>query len=365
MKNISTLYKLYGVSSIFILSFNAFAQGELKIYNWSDYIAEDTIENFEKETGIDVSYDVFDSNEILEAKLLAGNSGYDLVVPTSGFMGKQVKARIHQPIDKNNIPNYKNLDTDLLEKLSELDPGNEYAVPYMWGTTGIGYNMDMIKERMPNAPVDSWDLIFNPDIASNFKDCGIAVFDSPSEMFPIALNYLGLDPESEKQEDINKARDMLVKMAKNVRYFHSSQPVNDLANGEICITTGFNGDILQARERAAEADNGVNIQYFIPKEGTEIWFDVFVIPATAENKKNAEIFINFILKPEISADITNYVWYANGNKESFDLIDEGITSDESIYPSQEVIDTSFTSGVHGNRYDRMISRAWTYVKSGQ
>ncbi|MEM7291033.1 MAG: extracellular solute-binding protein, partial [Pseudomonadota bacterium] len=245
----------------------ALAEGQLNIYNWSDYIAEDTIEKFEKETGIKVTYDVFDSNEVLEAKLLAGSSGYDLVVPSASFMARQIKAGVFQKLDKSKLPNIANLDPDIMGNVAEFDPGNEHGVVYMWGTTGIGYNEAKVKERLgDDAPADSWSLLFDEANASKLADCGISMLDAPTEIIPAAMNYLGLDPKSMDPEDFKKAADLLAKVKPHVRYFHSSQYINDLANGDVCVSVGWSGDIFQARDRAGEAENGNTIVYSIPKE---------------------------------------------------------------------------------------------------
>ena len=298
------------------------ADGEqvLNIYNWSDYIAEDTIANFEKETGIKVRYDVFDSNEVLEAKLLAGNTGYDIVVPSAHFVARQIQAGIFQPLDKSKLPNYKNLDADAMKVLAGYDPGNQHIIPWMWGTTGIGYNVAKIKERMPDAPIGSWKMIFDPEVVSKFKDCGVATLDANSEVFPTALRYLGLPPGSQSAEDLAKVEEHVMKIRPSIKYFHSSQYINDLANGEICMVLGWSGDVFIARDRAAEAKNGNEIAYFVPKEGSLMWFDTMAIPKDAPHAENAHKFIDYILRPEVVAAITNYVNYPNANAASLPLV---------------------------------------------
>lgn len=354
-------------ATVMLLAGTAAAQdNELHVYNWSDYIADDTIEKFETETGIDVTYDVYDSNEVLEAKLLAGNTGYDVVVPTSDFMYRQSQAGVYQKLDKSKLPNWKNLDKSILKYLDAAhDPGNQYAVPYMWGTTGIGYNVNEVAERMDDAPTDSWDMMLDPEVVKNFADCGVTFLDAPTEVFPATLNYLGLDPNGHDPENLEKALEHLLKIRPYIKYFHSSQNINDLANGDICVAMGWSGDMYIARDRAAEAGEGVKVDYVIPKEGALIWFDVMAIPADAPNADNAHKFLNFIMRPEIAADVTNYVWYASANAAAKKLVDEEITGDPAIYPPQEVKDKLFPNKVAPQSYARLRTRAWTKLKTGQ
>jgi putrescine transport system substrate-binding protein len=348
-------------------SASALAQEEkaLNIYNWSDYIAEDTIANFEAETGIDVTYDVFDSNEVLEAKLLTGSSGYDLVVPTANFLERQIQAGVFMPLDKSKIPNLGNLDESLMEEVAAHDPDNAHAIIYMWGTTGFGYNVAMIEERMPDAPVDSFAMLFDPEVVANFADCGVSLLDAPQDVVPPVLNYLGLDPNSEDPDDLAKAEALLLEIRPYIRYFHSSQYINDLANGEICLAMGWSGDILQARDRAAEADRGVEVAYTIPKEGTILWFDMLAIPADAPHPENAHAFLNYLLEPEVTAAITNYVYYANANGAATEFVEDEVRNDPGIYPSDEVKENLFSVLAKSPRYDRLLTRSWTKIKTGQ
>jgi putrescine transport system substrate-binding protein len=344
----------------------AHAEETLNIYNWSDYIAEDTIEKFEKETGIKVTYDVFDSNEVLEAKLLAGSSGYDLVVPSASFMARQIQAGVFQKLDKSKLPNLKNMDDAIMKSVSEFDPGNEHSVVYLWGTTGIGYNEEKIKERLgDSAPTNSWELVFNPETASKLADCGISMLDAPTEIIPAAMNYLGLDPKSKDPEDFKKAADLLASVKPHVRYFHSSQYINDLANGDVCVSVGWSGDIFQARDRAGEADNGNTIAYVIPEEGALSWFDMLAIPADAKNAENAHKFIDFVMGAQITADITNYVWYASANKPAIEKIEAEILEDPGIFPPAAVKEKLWVSPVYEAKADRAINREWTRIKTGQ
>jgi putrescine transport system substrate-binding protein len=340
------------------------ADRTVKIYNWSDYIAEDTIDKFQEATGIKVTYDVYDSNEVLEAKMLAGQSGYDVVVPTSNFLNRQVQAGAYQKLDKSRIPNWKNLDPALLKNLENYDPGNEYGVPYQWGTTGIGYNVDRVREILgEEAPVDSWDLVFNPDYVSKLSSCGVAMLDAANEILPLALNYLKLDPNSTSPEDYKKAETLLLGIRKYITYFHSSRYINDLANGDVCVAVGWSGDIFQAAARAQEAKNNVEVAFSIPKEGTAVWSDMMAIPRDARNVEEAYAWINFILDPQIGADITNYVWYGSPNKAAEEFIDPEILSDEGIYPPDGT--KLFTLKVLPNNIGRVMTRTWTTIKSGK
>ena len=343
------------------------AQEVLNFYNWSDYIAEDTLKNFEAETGIKVVYDVYDSNETLEAKLLAGNSGYDLVVPSSHFMAQQIRAGIFQPLQKEKLANLSNLDPALMDKLSQKDPDNQYGVPYMWGTTGIGYNVAQVKAALgEDAPVDSWDLVFNPDNMARLKECGVTFLDSPDEMYPMALLYSGQSPndQSKKAHKLNSpAAKALQGVRPYLRQFHSSQYVNDLANGDICVAVGYSGDVFQAQARAEEAENGVEIAYTIPKEGTEIWFDMLLIPADAKNAENAHKLINYLMRPDVIGDITNYVWYANPNPASNAHVDEEILTDTAIYPDEQTRERLYLTDQLPPKVARIRNRTWSDIKT--
>lgn len=337
----------------------------LNIFNWSDYVAPNTIADFEKETGIKVNYDVFDSNEILEAKLLAGRSNYDIVVPTASFLERQAKAGLFRPLDKSKLDNYKNLDTDLLTRIAQNDPNNNFAIPYMWGTIGIGYNKDKIKDRLGTDAITSWDVLFKPELSAKLKDCGVAVLDSPSEVIGTALGYLGIDSNSEKPEDLAKGADLMKKLRPNVKYFHSSQYINDLASGAICAVVGYNGDILQARTRAEEAKNGVSIGFSVPQEGGLMWFDVMAIPKDAPHPENAHLFLNYILKPAVIAAVSDEVHYANPNTAATSLVSDEVRNDPGTYPPAAVRSKLFTMKAHSAKFDRLLTRAWTEIKTGK
>ena len=340
------------------------AEGKLNIYNWSDYIAEDTIANFEQETGIKVTYDVYDANEVVDAKLLTGNSGFDIVVPTNNFLTKQVQAGVYMELDHSKLPNMSNLNPELMKQMESIDPGSKHSIPYLWGTNGIGYNVDKVQEVLgDDAPLDSWALIFDPQYASKLASCGISMLDSADEMLPSALSYLGLDPNSTSADDLKKAEELLLAVRPHITYFHSSR--TDLANGDICVAAGYSGDIFQAAYRAEEAENGVNISYIIPKEGTALWFDMMAIPKDAPNADNAHAFINYILRPDVIAPITDYVAYANPNKASDDLIDPEIRNDPAIYPTDEVLERLYVNVPRPMSAQRLMTRTWSRIKSGR
>ncbi|KAA8553692.1 MULTISPECIES: polyamine ABC transporter substrate-binding protein [Pseudomonas] len=338
----------------------------VKIYNWSSYIAPDTTKNFQKQTGIGFSYDVYDSNETLDGKLMTGNSGYDVVFPSNHFMARQIQGGALKKLDKSQLPNWKNLNPVLLKALENNDPGNAHGFPYLWGSTGIGYNIDKVKAVLgDNAPVDSWDLIFKPEYMEKLSKCGVAILDNGPELLPIALNYLGLPPHSKNPEDYKKAEALLMKVRPYVAYFHSSKYTGDLANGDICVAVGFSGDVLQAESRAKEAKNGVKIGYEIPKEGAAIWFDMVAMPADAPDEKAGYAFMNYLLEPQVMADITNSVHYANGNRAADSLVDPEIKADTKIYPSDEMMGKLFALEAMPLNIDRIRTRVWNTIRMGR
>ncbi|MSQ91354.1 MAG: polyamine ABC transporter substrate-binding protein [Gammaproteobacteria bacterium] len=337
----------------------------LFVYNWSDYIGETTIADFEAQTGIKVTYDVFDSNEVLETKLLAGKTGYDVVVPSANFLERQIQAGVFLKLDKAQLPNLVNMDPDIMQRVALHDPGNEHSINYMWGTTGIGYNPDLVKKALGTDTIDSWSAIFDPANAKKLAKCGISMLDAPSEVMDSALIYLGRDPNSEKAEDLAAAEEVLMKVRPYVRYFHSSQYINDLATGEICVSLGWSGDALMARTRGGEATQPVNVAYSIPKEGAIMWFDMLAIPADAPHPNNALAFLNFIMEPQQAAGISDYVSYANGNSASLPFVDDGIKNDPSVYPTEEVKKNLHPHLAESQEFSRDLNRAWTKVRTGQ
>lgn len=362
-----TALRIAAVSSLAVAVASGTAAADtVNVYNWSDYIGETTLEDFTAATGLDVNYDVYDNNDVLEARLLAGAAGYDVVVPTAQpHLARQIAAGIYMPLDLDQIPNAANLDPVLMEQVALADPGNQHAVVYQWGTNGFGYNVAMIQERMPDAPINSWDMVFDPEIVAAFEDCGVSMLDAGTEILPLALHYLGLDPNTEDTDDLAAAEELLMSVRPYVKYFHSSQYINDLANGDICLAIGWSGDVLQAAYRAEEAGNGQEITYVIPEEGTVVWFDTLAIPADAPNPEGAHAFINFVLDPEVMAGITNYVAYANAVPASLDFVDPEIVGDPRIFPSREVLERLFSVRVVSARFERERTRTWTRIRTGQ
>ncbi|MFO1184412.1 MAG: polyamine ABC transporter substrate-binding protein [Bauldia sp.] len=340
-------------------------QKVVHIYNWSDYIDPQVLKDFTKETGIRVVYDTYDSNDTLETKLLAGRTGYDVVVPSASNLAREIKAGALKKLDKAKLPNLKNLWDFVTKGLADYDPGNQYAVNYMWGTTGIGYNVDQVAKRLPSAPLDSWDMIFKVEVISKLADCGVNLLDSSDDLIPPALLYLGLNPDSHNVTDIAKAGDLLKKIRPFVRKFNSSEYIDALANGDICLTVGYSGDILQARTRAVEAKKGVKVGYSIPKEGALLWFDSFAIPRDAPHTNEALAFIDYMSRPEIAARNSNFLKYANGNKESQKLIDPTVFGDPSIYPDEAMMKKLFLTHAYDARTQREATRIWTAVKAGK
>jgi len=338
----------------------------LNVYNWSDYVDPAVLEEFTKTTGIKLRYDTFDSNDMLEAKLLAGRSGYDVVAPTGYFLQRQIKAKIFQPLDKSQLSNLVNLWPEVTRRLSQYDPGNTFAVNYMWGTTGVGYNVAKAREVLgPNAKIDSWDIVFKPENLAKFKDCGIHMLDSADDILPAALHYLGLDPNSTSEAELQKAADLVLTIRPLVRKFHSSEYLNALATGEICFAVGFSGDIKQAQKRAAEAKNGIEIAYAIPNQGAQLWFDNLAIPRDAKNVAEAHEFINFLQRPEIAARNSNLISYANGNLASQKFIDKAILEDRTIYPDEAMMKKLYTVNAHDAATTRILNRLWTRIKTGR
>jgi putrescine transport system substrate-binding protein len=337
----------------------------LNLYIWSDYLAANTLSNFEKQTGIKVNVAYFDTNETLETKLLAGSSGYDIVVPTASYFERQIKAGVYQTLDKSKLPNLKNMDPQLMSKVALHDPGNEHGIIYMWGTNGIGYNEKMIKELMPDAPLDSWRLVFDPAVASKVAKCGISVLDSPAEMMRAVYSYLGKDPNSQKPEDLVQAEAVLLKIRPYIRNINSSEYIEALANGDLCIAVGYNGDVMQARDRAREANKGIDVKYFVPKEGSILWFDMLAIPKDAPNTDSAYAFMNYIMTPQVIADISNFKRYANGNIASQPLVLPAVKDDPGIYPPPEQRQKLAVQLADSSDQTRAITRVWQKFKTGQ
>ncbi|MFJ3521915.1 polyamine ABC transporter substrate-binding protein [Pseudomonas sp. NPDC090203] len=352
--------------SVAVLPVAQAADGVMKMYNWSDYIGPDTLKNFQQDSGIKVEYDIFDTNEMLEAKMLSGHSGYDLVVPSSQFLSKQIRAGAYQPLQRSLLSNWNHLDPRLMKRLEAADPGNRYAVPYMWGTVGIGYNAEKVKAVLgKDVVLDSWSMVFDPANLAKLKPCGVAFLDAPVKIIPQALLYLGLDPNSTRPDDYKKASALLMKLRPSVTYFNSSKYTADLANGDICVAIGYSGDVMQAQTRAHEAGKNVDIRYLIPKEGVNLWFDMLAIPKDAGNVANAHAFVNYLLRPEVIAKVSDYVGYANPNTDATALMDPKVSGNPGIYPSDEVISKAFVSADLPDNIQRLITREWNRIKSGQ
>jgi putrescine transport system substrate-binding protein len=357
--------QLFTAAALVAVAGSAAAQERVvNVYNWSDYIDPEMLTQFTEETGIRVVYDNYDNNEIVETKLMAGGSGYDIVVPSAPNVMRQIQVGTLLQLDKSKLPGLSHIWPEIATRLEAYDPGNQYAVDYMWGTTGIGYNVDKIAERMPDAPVNSWAMIFDPAVISKFADCGIEVLDTAEEMIPAALKYLGLNPDSKDQEEIQKAGDLLATIKPYILKFHSSDYIDALANGDICLAVGYSGDVFIAKSRAFDAGAGVNIEYVIPKEGANMWFDSFVIPNDAPHPDEAYTFIEYMLRPEVAAANSNYVYYASGNLDAQDFLAEDVIGDPAIYPDPETMELLYTVTPYEGRLQQFVTRVWNSVKTG-
>jgi putrescine transport system substrate-binding protein len=359
-------------TAVALFAGQAMAQDKVvNVYNWSDYIDPSVLESFTKDTGIKVVYDTMDSNEVLETKLYAGNTGYDVVVPSNLNLKREIAHDVLQPLDKSKIPNLKYAWDKVTTPLQSYDPDNKYAVNYMWGTTGIGYNVDKAKKIMGDNPMNTWDVVFNPDTMSKFAECGVYFLDSPDDIMPSAMRYLGLPPDSKDPKDIAKAAKLLQSVSKYVKKFHSSEYINALANGDICLVVGYSGDIIQAKSRAADAHTKspdkplVDISYVIPKEGALMWFDSMAIPKDAPHVAEAHAFIDYMERPEIAAKNSSFLGYANGNLESQKSVSPDVLNDKSIYPDDATIATLFTTTPSDAKTQKLWTRTWTKIKTGQ
>jgi putrescine transport system substrate-binding protein len=337
----------------------------LNVYNWSDYVDPKVLEDFTKETGIKVIYDTYDNNEIVETKLLAGRSGYDTVVPSGPFLQRLIAAGVFRKLDKSKLPNLQHMWPEVMQRLQVFDPGNQHGVNYMWGTTGIGINVKKVQERLGQSSLNTWDIVMRPELVGKLRDCGVQMLDAPEDIFPGVLNYLGLNPDSKRNEDLTRAGDALFRIRGSIQKFHSSEYINALANGDICMAVGYSGDVLQARKRAEEAKNAVEVAYVIPREGALMWFDSFAIPADAANVNEAHEFINFMMRPEVAAANTNFVSYASGNLAARKLVDHAILENPGVYPDDATFKRLFTNTAYDERSQRTLTRLWTRVKTGR
>jgi putrescine transport system substrate-binding protein len=337
----------------------------LNLYIWNDYLADDTIANFEKATGVKVSLSNYGSNEELDGKLAPGHSGYDIVVPSASFFGRQIKAGYYQKLDKSLLPNYGNIDPAILASLAENDPANEHAVLHMWGVTGMAYNVAKVKAAMKDAPVDSWRLVMDPAVAKNLKKCGIAILDSSSEMFKMTLAYMGKSPNSQDPADLAAAGETMNKYRPFIRYIDTQRMIGDLANGEICAAVGYSGDMLQARDRAIENKTGADIAFVVPKEGSIEWFDSYLIPTDAPHPQNAHAFINYMLQPQVIAAVTNKVKYANGVTQAAQFVDKAVLENPGIYPPADVRQRLTADKASADETTRTMTRLWTKFNTGR
>jgi putrescine transport system substrate-binding protein len=340
------------------------AEKVVNVYNWSDYIEPSVITDFQKEYGIKVNYDVFDSNEVLETKLLTGHTNYDVVVPSGPFLERQIQAGVFQKLDKSLLPNLKNVDPEVAKASAEYDSGNEHAVDYMWITSGPGYNVAKIKERMPDAPVDSWRMFYDPAVIAKFKDCGVSILDAPSEVVGTVLLFLGKDPNSQSPDDLKAAENVLMSIRPFIRYVHSSRYIDDLANGETCLALGWSGDVKQAHDRAKEAGKGIDLAYSIPKEGAIRNFDMLAIPTDAPHPKNAHLFIDYLLRPDVAAKNSNFIKYANGDSPDNPALSEAVKTDPGVYPPPDVRAKLVPERAKSQEFTRLLTRTWTRFKTG-
>jgi putrescine transport system substrate-binding protein len=352
------------IAPLLLISATAHAADTVRIYNWSSYIAPDTLQAFTASSGHPTQYDVYDSNEMLDAKLMAGRSGYDVVFPSNHFMANQITAHALKELDRSRLPNWNNLNPTLMKALEVNDPGNRHGFPYLWGSTGIGYNVAKVKAVLGDVPLDSWDLVFKPENIKKLAQCGVAFLDNGPEILPIALNYLGLPHHSGQKADYAKAQALLMQVRPYVRYFHSSKYTADLANGDICMAVGFSGDVMQAASRASESKSGQEIAYIIPKEGSPMWFDMVAMPADAPNEAAGYAFMNYLLDPKVMANISNHVQYANGNLASEPLVNPQIRHNTMVYPPQDVLNKLFVLESVPLTVDRIRTRTWSTVKNG-
>jgi putrescine transport system substrate-binding protein len=338
---------------------------DLNLYIWSDYLASNTLPDFEKQTGIKVHAAYFDTNETLETKLLAGSSGFDIVVPTASYFERQIKAGAFLTLDKSKLPNLKNMDPQLMAKVALHDPDNRHGVIYLWGTNGIGYNEKMVKALMPDAPLDSWRLVFDPAVASKVAKCGISLLDSPAEMLRAVYNYMGKNPNSQSADDLAQAEAVLIKIRPYIRNFSSSEYIEALANGDLCVSVGYNGDVMQARDRSREANKGIEIKYTVPKEGSILWFDMLAIPKDAPDPESAYAFMNYMMTPQVIADVSNFKRYANANAASQPLVLPAVKDDPGIYPPPDQRQSLAVQLADSPEQTRAITRVWQKFKTGQ
>jgi putrescine transport system substrate-binding protein len=337
----------------------------LYVYNWADYIGKSTLADFERATGIKVVYDIYDADETLEAKMMAGDSGYDVVTTSTDFFSRQIKAGIYQPLDRGKLPNWKNLDPHILAIEAKADPGNRHAVPYLRHVNGFAYNVEMIKARMPDAPLDSLDMLFKPEVVAHFADCGVTLLDSAEDVLQLALNYLHIDPNTTRKEDYKRAEELILGVRPYIRAFDSTEYMNGLANKEFCLSMSWSGDYAASRARAQAAGVDVNLAFTVPKEGANGSFDAFLIPTGAPHPQAAHAFVNFMMEPRVIAAVTNYIHYANDNLAANAFVDPRILNDPSVYPTPEVEARLYESAEVSPALERIRTRTWTRIKTAK
>ncbi|MFB3079853.1 MAG: polyamine ABC transporter substrate-binding protein [Lysobacterales bacterium] len=359
------LIKIMGLCTLIQLPAMVAAEEKiLNVYNWADYIAPDTIANFEQEFGIQVNYDLYDSTEIVEAKLLAGRTGYDVVFHGYRYSARLIPIGVYQPLDFSSLSLAGNLDSWVLGMMEAYDPGNRYGIPYMWGTTGFAYNVDMVKARMPNAPLDSAAMLFDPEVVSQFADCGVSLLDEPTDVIPMVLLYLGHDPNTMDPDLLSEAEEQLKTVRPYIRYFSSAKMLNDMPNGEICIAMSWSGDYAQAMNRAREVGAAVTLAYTAPVEGSMLWFDGIFIPSDAPHSDNAYLFLNYLLRPEVIGAISNWTWYANANAASLPYVLPEIAGNTAVWPPESERERFSVGIVYGPKKERLRTRAWSRIKTG-
>jgi len=362
--NASSRYLLFLVLAALAPAAHAAEEKVLNVYNWADYIAPDTIANFEKEFGIKVNYDLYDSTEVVEAKLLAGHTGYDVVMHAVRYSARLIPIGVYQPLQKNLLPSWSNLDPWVLEVMDGYDPGNTYGMPYMWGSTGYAVNLDLVKARMPDAPLGSARMLFDPEVVAKFADCGVSILDEPTDVIPMVMQYLGHDANSLQPGHLAEVEDVLRKVRPYIRYFSSTKMINDLPNQEICVAMSWSGDYSQAMNRALEVGTQVNLAYFTPREGWVYWFDGVYIPSDAPHPLNAHVFLNYLLRPQVIADISNLTRYANANTASIPFMDPAVANDGAAYPSDEERRHAANGYIFGPKEERRRTRSWSRIKTG-
>lgn len=338
----------------------------VNVYNWAEYTAPDTISGFEKATGIKARYDTFDNNDTLQAKLLTGKSGYDVVVPSTHYAARQIEGGIFQKLDKSKIPNWEHLDPDLMAVLADVDPGNEYLIPWGYGTNGLGYNVTRVKEVFgDDVELGNWDMLFKPENAEQLKSCGISMLDEAAQVFPAVLHYMGKDPNSSNPDDYKEALELLKTIRPFIRQFSSSGYIDELAAGDLCMVYGFSGDVMISAHRAREANKDYKVDYYIPEGGAPVWFDTMAIPKSAKNVDAAHTFINYIETPEVHAAITNTMFFPNANKSAREFVNPEVANNPMIYPSQDVSQTLFVIKPQPLPIQRLQTRLWSELKSGR